>query len=328
VVDGAGNRTSATAAFAVADAAPPVFGSPRPANGAVLADGDVLAVAVAVTDAESGLDPASLALTVDGVPIDHVWQADGLVQGLSAGRLAGGAHHLELRIADRAGNASRLVWDVSVPAPPASSAPAGGGSTPAAGGSTAGGAGAAGPSAPPGRARTAAVTVRAVVARISGPRGTAVVVHLLARPHVRIVLRVQCGRSVGIRHVRASVHGIATLRVGCAGVATVRMVAKPGRLLVHIAARRLPLVLRVRPDQRTAPAVVRVSGRLGELRGRTVVIEALTPAGWRAAGSARADPSGSFVTSFVIAHAGEFAVRARVRSLGVAPGAAFVLTMR
>src|ERR1700712_789842 len=143
-------------------------------------------------------------------------------------------------------------------------------------------------------AGSGAVTVRAVVARISGPRGRAVVVRLLARPHLRIVVRVQCGRSVSTRRVRANVHGIAALRVVCAGVATVRMVARPGRLLVHIAARRLPLVLRVRPDQRTAPTVVRVSGRLAELRGRIVVIEALTATGWRPAGTApRRRPPGA-----------------------------------
>jgi hypothetical protein len=306
VVDGAGNRTSATAAFAVPDLAAPVFGSPQPSNGAVLAAGDVLAV--------------------EGTPVDHVWQADGTVHGVSASRLAAGAHQLALDIADRAGNANRLVWAVSVPVAAVSA-----GTGPAGGGSVTGGASGASATAPvvPGIvARTRSVTVRAVVARISGPRGRAVIVHLLARPHLRIVVRVKCGAAARTVRVRANVHGIAAVRVVCASAATVRMVARPGRLLVHIAARTLPLRLRVRPDQRSAPTVARVSGHLAELHGRTVVVEALTATGWRRAGVAHADASGRFSTSFAIVHAGEFAVRARVPALAAAPSSPFVLTMR
>ena len=62
------------------------------------------------------------------------------------------------------------------------------------------------------------------------------------------------------------------------------MVARPGRLLVHIAARRLPLRLRVQPQRRSAPTVARVSGQLAELHGRVVVLEALTATGWRRVG--------------------------------------------
>jgi hypothetical protein len=323
VVDGAGNRTSATTAFAVPDTAPPVFGSPQPSNGAVLADGDVLAAEVGVADADSGLDPASTRLTLDGVPVDHVWQVDGIVHGVSASRLAAGAHQLALQVADRAGNANRLVWDVSVPAVAVS-----GGSAPAGGATVAGGATGAAPVAPGTVARRRSVTVRAVVARISGPRARAVIVHLLARPRLRIVVRVKCGAVARKVRARANVHGIAAVRVVCAGAATVRMVARPGRLLVHVAARKLPLELQVRPDQRTAPTVARVSGRLAELRGRTVVVEALTATGWRRAGVTRADASGHFATSFAIMHAGEFAVRARVPALAAAPSSPFVLTMR
>jgi hypothetical protein len=323
VVDGAGNRTSATTAFAVPDSAPPVFGSPQPSNGAVLADGDVLAVAVTVTDVDSGVDPAAVVLTIDGAPVDHVWQVDGIVHGVSASRLAAGPHHLALQVADHAGNANRLVWDVSVPAAAVS-----GGSGPAGGSTVTGGTSRTAPVVPGAAARRRSITVRAVVARIAGPRARAVIVHLLSRPRLRIVLRVKCGATVRRLRVRANVHGIAAVRVACAGVATVRMVARPGRLLVHIAARRLPLELRVQPDQRTAPTVARVSGHLAELHGHTVVVEALTASGWRRAGVARADASGRFSTSFAIVHAGEFAVRARVPALAAVPSAPFVLTMR
>jgi hypothetical protein len=323
VVDGAGNRTSATTAFAVPDTAPPVFGAPQPSNGAVLADGDVLAVEVGVADADSGLDPAATRLTLDGVSVDHVWQVGGTVHGVSASRLAAGAHHLALQVADRAGNANRLVWDVSVPAAAVS-----GGSAPAGGTTVTGGASGAAPVAPGVATRTRSVTVRAVVARISGPRARALIVHLLARPRLRIVVRVKCGAVARKVRVRANVHGIAAVRVVCAGAATVRMVVRPGRLLVHIAARRLPLRLQVRPAQRTAPTVARISGHLAELHGRAVVVEALTATGWRRAGVARADASGRFSTSFAIVHAGEFAVRARVPALAAAPSSPFVLTMR
>ena len=80
-------------------------------------------------------------------------------------------------------------------------------------------------------------------------------------------------------------------------------------------ARRLPLRLQVQPQRRSAPTVARVSGRLAELRGRVVVLEALTATGWRRVGQARADASGRFATSFAIVHAGQFALRARVAAL-------------
>ena len=127
---------------------------------------------------------------------------------------------------------------------------------------------------------------------------------------------------------RASARGFAVVRVACAGAATVRMATAPARVLVRIAARRLPLRLAVSPGRRSAPTVARVSGRLAELRGRVVLIEALTATGWRRVGRARADASGRFATSFAIAHAGQFALRARAPAVAGAPSAPFVLTMR
>ena len=106
------------------------------------------------------------------------------------------------------------------------------------------------------------------------------------------------------------------------------MVARPGRLLVRIAGRRLPLRLQVQPQRRSAPTVARIGGRLAELRGHVVVLEALTATGWRRVGQARADSSGRFATSFAIVHSGQFAVRARVTALASAASAPFVLTMR
>ena len=102
----------------------------------------------------------------------------------------------------------------------------------------------------------------------------------------------------------------------------------PGRLLVRIAARRLPLRLQLSPQRRSAPTVARVGGQLAELRGRIVLLEALTATGWRRVGQARADASGRFSTSFAIVRAGQFALRARVPALAGTPSAPFVLTMR
>ena len=322
VLDVAGNRTDGSVRFSVADTTPPAFGPPEPANGAIIGSGDVLATAVAVGDDGSGLDPASVALTLDGVAVEHVWQADGVVHGIAAGRLAAGVHHLVLQVADKAGNVAHLAWDVTV-----ASAAGSGGSAPASGGSTTGGAPAS-PGMPGAPARRRRVTVRAIVARVAAARPRTVIVRLRSKARLRIVLRLRCGAAVRTVRVRADKHGVARLRVACAGVATVRMVARPGRLLVHIAARRLPLALTVQPQRRSAPSVARVSGHLAEIHGRTVVLEALTPTGWRRVGTAHADAAGRFSTSFAIVHAGQFALRGRVPALAAITSTPFVLTMR
>jgi hypothetical protein len=155
-----------------------------------------------------------------------------------------------------------------------------------------------------------------------------VIVRLRARPRLRLVLRVRCGQIVRTLRVRANARGIASLRVACPGAATVRLALAPGRVLVRIDARRLPLRLRVLPQSRSAPTVARVSGHLAELRGRDLVLEALTAAGWRRVGLLHVSASGSFATSFAIVHAGQFALRGRVPALAGVASAPFVLTMR
>ena len=94
-----------------------------------------------------------------------------------------------------------------------------------------------------------------------------------------------------------------------------------------VAARRLPLHLRVRPQSRSAPTVARVSGKLAELRGHHLVLEALTPGGWRRVGRVLADSKGRFATSFAIVHPGEFALRGRAPELAGAASRPFVLTV-
>jgi hypothetical protein len=331
VADNAGNSTAGSARFDVPDTTAPLLGAPQPANGTVLADGDVLTVAVAVSDEGSGVDSKSVDLALDDVPVDHVWSVGDVVHAVVGRRLAAGAHHLVLRVADRAGNVARLAWDVTVApgaGPAAGSAPAGaGGSTGGAGGST-GGAGGASPGSPGSKARKRAASVRALAARVGAARPRVVIVRLRARARLRIVLQVRCGHLVRTLRVRAGARGIAIARVACPGVATVRLVGAPGRLLVHIAARRLPLKLQVRPQSRSAPTVARVSGHLREMRGHQLVLEALTAGGWRRVGLVRVDSSGRFATSFAIVHAGQFALRARVSALAGAASVPFVLTMR
>jgi hypothetical protein len=324
VVDAAGNRTEGSARFDVADTTAPALGAPHPPNGATLGAGDLLTVAVAVSDGGSGIDPASVELLLDGSPVEHVWQVEGVVHAVAGTRLSAGAHHLVLKVADRAGNAARLAWDVNVAEVPGS-----GGSGPASGGAAAGkGAGSA-PGSPGAVARKRArAAVRAVIARVGAARPRVVIVRLRARPRLRLVLRLHCGSVRRTLRVRAGAHGIARARVACPGVATIRLASAPGRLLVHIAARRLPLRLHVKPQRRSAPTVARVSGHLAELRGHTLVLEALTATGWRRVGSVRANSSGHFSTSFAIVHAGEFALRGRSSELAGAASVPFVLTMR
>src|SRR4051812_23666458 len=155
IADAAGNRTEGSARFEVPDTEPPSFGGPQPPNGASLGSGELLSVTVPVRDDGSGVDPASATLSVDGAALAHVWVAEGVVHAVGGARLAAGVHHLVVAAADRAGNAGRLAWDVSV-APGAGSP---GGSAPAGGGAPAGGSAGAAPGAPgkAARARSAKV---------------------------------------------------------------------------------------------------------------------------------------------------------------------------
>ena len=151
-----------------------------------------------------------------------------------------------LTVADLAGNVARLAWDIVVAAVRRTAA----GTAPASAGATgpAGAPGASGsPARRPRRSRAAArgsprCARSSHGSAVRGPR--AVVVRLHARPHLRIALRVRCGQTVRTLRVRANGRGIATVRVACAGAATVRLAVAPGRVLVRIASRRLPLRLR------------------------------------------------------------------------------------
>jgi hypothetical protein len=173
-----------------------------------------------------------------------------------------------------------------------------------------------------------AASVHAFNRRLGRVRPRLMIVRLHARPRLRIPIRVRCGQVRRTLLVRANARGVATLRIACPGAATVRLAFAPGRVLVRIAPRRLPLRLHVVPQSRSAPTVARVSGHLGELRGRALVLEALTASGWHRIGLVRADAAGRFHSSFAILHAGQFALRARVSTLAGGASIPFVLTMR
>jgi hypothetical protein len=327
LADAAGNRSDGAAHFSVPDDTPPSIVSPEPQAGAAVSESETLGVNAGVTDDGSGVDPDSLDLRLDGTPVEGVWRAGNVVHGVVARRLVAGLHHLLLEVADRAGNRARLAWDFSVVA----SASAGAGSGPVAGGTVTAAAGSPGaaPLSPAAAARRRdAAGVHAFHPRLGSTRPRIVIVRLHARARLRIAVGVRCGRARRTLHVRASAVGVATLRVVCAGAASVRLNVAPGRVLVRLAARRLPLRLHVLPQSRSAPTVARVSGRLAELRGRVLVLEALSATGWHAVGRVRADAAGAFATSFAILHAGQFALRARVPALAGAASTPYVLTMR
>ncbi len=277
---GSSSTPPATAQTAARTSTCPTPRRPRSArrslpNGTVLAAGDVLAVAVAVARrrlrgrsrlrrAAARREPRRARLAGRGSRARRRRRAS---RGRS--RITWCS-----KLADRAGNAARLAWDVTVAEAPGASA----GSAPAGGGSATGGTAATAPGSAGAVARKrVTAAIRAIAARVGATRHRTVVVRLRAQPHLRIALRLHCGHAVRMLKARAGAHGIAIVRVSCPGVATLRLAAPPRRLLVRIAARRLPLHLHVRPQSRSAPTVARVSGKLAELHGHHLVLEALTP---------------------------------------------------
>ncbi|MDI6739218.1 MAG: FlgD immunoglobulin-like domain containing protein [Candidatus Edwardsbacteria bacterium] len=108
--DAAGNMTQAQCAFTIdagSDLTPPFLAAVRPTDGAILYAGnngaDVLAV---IGDAETGIDTARLALTVDGqaVPLAGYDQLTGKARWRVTGAAANAQHRLGITAFDRAGN--------------------------------------------------------------------------------------------------------------------------------------------------------------------------------------------------------------------------------
>ena len=116
VSDRSGNAMSPESwSFDVIDATPPVLSDVRPDDNS--AGGDrTPGISVAVTDAGTGPDAATLSLTVDGVDVtSHAAFSGGRLTYVPAAPLAYGRHTVTAGAADRAGNhAQPLTWSFEV----------------------------------------------------------------------------------------------------------------------------------------------------------------------------------------------------------------------
>ena len=317
VSDSAGNVTVGSATVTVSDPTPPVIMIGAPADGAVLAGGLLGSVRVSVTDDGSGLDPAGYAILLDGRELPAGAEtASGYT--VSPGiHLAAGAHRLEARARDRAGNSAHVSWMVTAPsgsvAAPAAPSPGGATPVPAAG--------------PPGHARAAA-RLAALTSAIGGFRPRAVRVRFsapLAAGDVRVATR--CGARRHSSTLRPA-GGRIVVRIDCAGRAGVRAQQGAARATTTIAPRVLPLLLAATADRERAPAVITVRARAGEIAGRLVAIQALGQTGWRRIGVVRASSRGRLVMRFTARTAGAFALRATIPELAAVPSRSTLVTLR
>ena len=113
VADRSGNAmTPAEWTFTVADVTAPVLSDPTPKDGSSGAD-RTPAISFQVSDAGIGVDPATIAVSLDGIDITAAGAfADGRFSYLPALRSGFGVHTISARASDRAGNAlpgARLV---------------------------------------------------------------------------------------------------------------------------------------------------------------------------------------------------------------------------
>jgi hypothetical protein len=116
VADHSGNAMApAEWTFTVADVTAPVLSDPTPKDGSSGAD-RTPAISFQVADAGIGVDPATIAVSLDGSDITaHGALVDGRFSYLPALPLGFGAHTISARASDRAGNASpALVWSFTV----------------------------------------------------------------------------------------------------------------------------------------------------------------------------------------------------------------------
>jgi hypothetical protein len=101
--------------FDVIDATPPVLDDVRPDDGSAGAD-RTPAISFAVSDAGTGLDPASISLTVDGRDVTARGElAGGRFGYVPSEPLGFGSHSVSARATDRSGNVSApLTWSFQV----------------------------------------------------------------------------------------------------------------------------------------------------------------------------------------------------------------------
>lgn len=110
--DNLGNTVVQTWTFNVA--AKPAFSAMNPAAGSYTANNSSLSVKA--TD-NSQVDPASIVLTVDGLPVQHSYDAvTGIVSFNTVPPLADGLHIINIDAADLAGNQAAASWSYTVQA--------------------------------------------------------------------------------------------------------------------------------------------------------------------------------------------------------------------
>jgi hypothetical protein len=107
------NRRTAVWRFTI-DTDPPEVLSLRPADGGITAAERPL-VTARVLDTGGGVDAASLVVRLDGAPLAARYdEAAGFVVAPSGAALAEGTHRVELRVADRGGEAVAREWEFLV----------------------------------------------------------------------------------------------------------------------------------------------------------------------------------------------------------------------
>lgn len=117
VSDLAGNRSPALAwSFTVADEDPPVIAGQRPLAGSIVPGATV--IAFDMSDAGTGLDPATLRVDVDGSDVVSWGTLTGSHFSYAPGNLGAGVHTIGVTVADNSGNvAGPVMWQFAVADP-------------------------------------------------------------------------------------------------------------------------------------------------------------------------------------------------------------------
>jgi|GEM_PF-2859314 hypothetical protein len=104
------------------DSTPPDALVLNPTDGSTVDSSDPV-LSVALNDDDSGIDPASVGVILDGKPLPSPTNGEINPYTLQLHDLKDGAHSVVLRAKDKAGNLTRLAWSFTVAATSASKAP-------------------------------------------------------------------------------------------------------------------------------------------------------------------------------------------------------------
>jgi hypothetical protein len=118
--DHVGNEGSLANDSTVYDATPPTIADETPAEGATVLTGSPV-ISATLSDANSGIDSATITMTVDGALVTHAYDAgSGVVSYTPSPALTNASHAVALYSEDRAGNSVLREWSFSVDEPPES----------------------------------------------------------------------------------------------------------------------------------------------------------------------------------------------------------------